>query len=150
VPEARRVEFCRLCGGPTPTPFLNLGETPIANALLAEDLTWSEPSTIEIRFCGECSLVPADLWLQRERSSSRSYPYFSSFLRSLPTRPRAHAVADREPRPDHESLVVEVASNDGYLLRNFVEAGIPARHRADPVQQRPPARSASRPSVLHE
>jgi SAM-dependent methyltransferase len=57
---------------------------------------------------------------------NETYPYFSSFSDALCQHAREHAlglIEDRKLGPD--SLVVEVASNDGYLLRNFVEAGIP-------------------------
>jgi len=128
MPEARRVESCRLCGGPAPTPFLSLGETPIANALLGEgDLDQVEPRyPLEIGFCSECSLVQLTFELPAETIFNETYPYYSSFSDDLCRHSRAQALSLIESRAlNDQSLVVEVASNDGYMLRNFVEAGIP-------------------------
>lgn len=128
VHEASRVEKCRLCGCQAPDAFLDLGETPIANALLADtDLDSVEPRyPLEVGFCRECSLVQLTYELPAEAIFNASYPYFSSFSDALIRHGRRHALELIEHRKlTGASLVVEVASNDGYLLRHFVEAGIP-------------------------
>lgn len=128
MPDASRVESCRLCAGPPPVAFLNLGRTPIANALLdARELGEVEPRLpLEVGFCPECGLVQLTYELPAESIFNAAYPYYSSFSDALCRHAREHALGLIERRRlTSESLVVEVASNDGYLLRNFVEAGIP-------------------------
>jgi SAM-dependent methyltransferase len=101
---------------------------PLPDALLTEEqLALPEPRyPLDVAFCPECSLVqileevpPAELFVD-------NYLYFSSFSDSLVAHAREHALGLVESqRLGPDSLVVEVASNDGYLLRNFVELGIP-------------------------
>lgn len=127
--EAQFVERCRSCGGPAPRPFLSLGETPIANSLLVEDqLPVAEPQfPLGVGFCPACSLVQLTHALPAEAIFGADYPYFSSFSDALCRHAREHALELVEMRRlDERSLVIEVASNDGYLLRNFAEAGVPA------------------------
>jgi hypothetical protein len=119
---------CRSCGGALDV-FLSLGDMPLPDALVSRaDLDRPEARyPLDVAFCGDCSLVqileevpPVALFVDNNR-------YFSSFSEGLLRHCRAHAldlVAARGLGPD--SLVVEVASNDGYMLRNFVELGIPA------------------------
>jgi SAM-dependent methyltransferase len=128
-----------------------LGTQPIANALLDEQhLHDPEPKfPLELAFCRECSLVQVTQTIPPEVLFGRNYPYYSSFSPALLAHSREHVraiLAERKLGPG--SLVVEVASNDGYLLRNFVEAGVPvlgidpaagpaqaARERAVPTMQ---------------
>lgn len=129
MPDAQFVERCRSCGGAAPRPFLSLGETPIANSLLNEDrLAAPEPRyPLEVGFCPTCSLVQLTHALSAEAIFDADYPYFSSFSDALCRHAREHALNLVATRGlDERSLVVEVASNDGYLLRNFVEAGVPS------------------------
>jgi len=122
------VAQCRSCGGPMPEPFLDLGDTPIANRLLRDDqVELPEPQyPLAIGFCPRCTLVQLTYALPAEAIFDADYPYYSSVSDALCGHARRHAlnlVAARELSSD--SLVVEVASNDGYLLRNFIEAGVP-------------------------
>jgi len=123
------VTACRSCGGPAPKPFLSLGSTPVANRLLAglgADAGEEQQFPLEIGLCEACALVQVTYDLPREAIFDDDYPYFSSFSDSLRAHSQAHAerlIAERGLTS--ESLVVEVASNDGYLLRFFHEAGIP-------------------------
>ena len=129
MPDAQFVERCRSCGGSAPRPFLSLGETPVANSLLSEDmLPAPEPRyPLEVGFCSRCSLVQLTHALPAEVIFNPDYPYFSSFSDALCRHAREHSLNLVATRAlDERSLVVEVASNDGYLLRNFVEAGVPA------------------------
>jgi SAM-dependent methyltransferase len=128
VPEATPVAACRLCGRPGLKAFLDLGETPIANALLRPtDLAELEPRyPLEVGFCPGCSLVQLTYELPADAIFNEAYPYYSSFSDALCRHAREHALGLIESQGlGPESLVVEVASNDGYLLRNFVELGIP-------------------------
>ncbi len=124
---SERIAACRSCGGRALEPVLSLGRMPLANALLsAVELDRPEARfPLELVFCGDCSLVQITETVSPERLF-REYPYFSSFSDTLVA--HARALAARligDGRLSSESLVVEVASNDGYLLRHYREAGIP-------------------------
>jgi len=118
---------CRSCGAMDLVPVLTLGETPLANSLLTrEQLDDPEPRfPLDLVFCPSCSLVqitesvpPQDLF--------GDYLYFSSFSDTMLK--SASAIAERLVRDrglGSESLVVEVASNDGYLLQYYAQAGVP-------------------------
>jgi len=118
---------CRSCGSTRSHPVLDLGEQPLANRLLRpEDITAGEPRfPLRVVVCRDCWLIqitdivpPAALFSE--------YLYFSSVSDALLS--HAAAAAEQHRREcglDERSFVVEVASNDGYLLRNFVAAGVP-------------------------
>jgi SAM-dependent methyltransferase len=126
--EAAAGARCRSCGGGRLAVFLELGEMPLPDALLsAAELDGPEPRfPLDVAFCPDCSLVQILEEVPPEQLFVDNYLYFSSFSDDLMRHSREHArrlIAERELGPD--SLVVEVASNDGYLLRNFVDSGIP-------------------------
>lgn len=109
------------------TPVLSLGETPLANRLLTdEQLGTPEPTwPLELAWCPDCSLVQITETVPPETLFS-DYAYFSSFSDTMVA--HAKSIAQRltsDRGLDTESLVVEVASNDGYLLQWYREAGVP-------------------------
>jgi SAM-dependent methyltransferase len=119
---------CRSCGHTDLSVFLSLGETPLADALLDDEtLRAPEPRfPLDVAFCPECTLVQILEEVPPEQLFVDNYLYFSSFSPALNAHAKAHAdglVDRRGLGPD--SLVVELASNDGYLLRNFVDRGVP-------------------------
>jgi len=121
------VTACRSCGGTDLREVLSLGDTAIANALVdprsAPEIDEAFP--LGIVFCSACSLVQLGHALPADRIFDEDYPYYSSFSDALCAHAAAHVeqlVAQRDLCPS--SLFVEVASNDGYLLRNAVGAGI--------------------------
>ena len=119
---------CRSCSGTHLTTFLDLGVQPIANALLDEDhLHDPEPKfPLELAFCHDCALVQVTQTIPPDVLFGRDYPYYSSFSPALLEHSRDHVRAIMAQRKlTRDSLVIEVASNDGYLLHNFVEAGVP-------------------------
>ena len=118
---------CRACGKVGLTPVLSLGETPLANRLLTdEQLSEPEPTwPLELAWCPDCSLVQITETVPPE-TLFRDYAYFSSFSDTMVAHAKSIAqqlTAERELSED--SLVVEVASNDGYLLQWYREAGVP-------------------------
>jgi cyclopropane fatty-acyl-phospholipid synthase-like methyltransferase len=128
VAEGARIEACRSCGRATLRPFLDLGTVPIANALLAEaDLASEEPRfPLRVAFCESCSLVQLLDALPADAIFDEAYPYFSSFSDDLLAHSREHVehlLAAGRLGPGR--FLVEVASNDGYLLRHAVERGVP-------------------------
>lgn len=119
---------CRSCGNAGLLPFLSLGVTPLADALVRpEDAGAPEARfPLDVAFCPECSLVQILVEVPPEQLFVDNYLYFSSFSDELLRHSREHALGLVSTRAlDGDSLVVELASNDGYLLRNFTEAGVP-------------------------
>jgi SAM-dependent methyltransferase len=120
---------CRLCAAPLARTFVDLGEMPLANAFLRpEQLARPEPRyPLHARVCERCLLVQVDAVVGREEIFE-DYAYFSSYSSSWVEHARrfAQAATQRFALND-KSLVVEVASNDGYLLKHFVAQGIPCR-----------------------
>ena len=119
---------CRSCSSERLATVLDLGVQPIANALLDKsEVGQSEPKfPLQLAFCEDCALVQVTETIPAEVLFGRDYPYYSSFSPALLAHSREHVLsllAERKLGAD--SLVVEIASNDGYLLQNFVSAGIP-------------------------
>lgn len=119
---------CRHCGAPLEHTFLDLGFAPPSNAYLtADDLIRPEKYyPLKIKVCDQCWLVQTDDYAQADELFSPNYAYFSSTSTSC----LAHAARYAEKMIQQfslgrDSMVVEVASNDGYLLKNFVAAKIP-------------------------
>jgi SAM-dependent methyltransferase len=119
---------CRHCGAPLTHTFLDLGFAPPSNAYLTEaDLSKPEKYyPLKIKVCDQCWLVQTEDYAQADELFSPEYAYFSST--SLGWLAHAKRYAEKmtaELGLNAQSLVIEVASNDGYLLKNFVAAGIP-------------------------
>ena len=118
---------CRSCGGSPLTPVLSLGRTPLANALLTESQLAEPEGTfpLDLVFCERCALVQITETVAPE-ILFREYVYFSSFADTVVASARSlvdRLVEERGLGP--ESLVIEAASNDGYLLKGYAARGIP-------------------------
>jgi len=118
---------CRSCGEASLKPILSLGPMPLANALLtADQLDQPEPTyPLDLAFCPRCALVQITETVPPEKLF-REYLYFSSFSDTVLR--NAQEIVKRlipSRRLDKNSLVVEVASNDGYLLQYYHRQGIP-------------------------
>jgi len=119
---------CRFCGAPLRTTFVDLGETPLANSYVTPDdiaAGRDKRYPLHVRVCDACFLVQADEPVHPDAIFS-DYAYFSSYSSSWVEHASRYAEAMRARfalGPD--SLVVEIASNDGYLLQHFVAAGVP-------------------------
>lgn len=119
---------CRSCGQTDLTPVLFLGKMPLADRLLADSmLADAEPAlTLTLHFCAQCALVQIAECVAPEQLFCEDYPYYSSFSDALLKHSRDNAKELIEQHKlGEKSLVVELASNDGYLLKNFIERGIP-------------------------
>ncbi len=119
---------CRACNSTKCIPILSFGTTPLADALLSADQLGSPEVTapLDLVFCPDCSLVQITETVPPEILFCRNYPYFSSVSKSLLEHFAKSAEAVIAARNlDSHSLVIEAASNDGYMLRNFVNHGIP-------------------------
>jgi SAM-dependent methyltransferase len=117
---------CRSCGNLDLLPVLSFGSMPLANALLAQgQLTLPEETfPLDLVFCQQCTLVQITETVAQEKLF-REYLYFSSFSDTVLH--NAREIAERLIalcNLSKDSLVVEVASNDGYLLKNYQEKGM--------------------------
>jgi SAM-dependent methyltransferase len=133
---------CRSCGNRALREFLDLGDSPIADRLVPNPPP-REPDVLyplQVAFCTHCSLVQLLETLPPEELFCRDYPYYSSVSHSWLEHSRRHALQlTRQRQLDGNSLVVEVASNDGYMLRHFARQDIPVLG-FDPAEG--PARAA--------
>lgn len=118
---------CRLCGAPVHRSVVDLGMSPPCEKFLrAEELDDAEPFyPLHVLVCDACLLVQLRDYIPPEDIFTEYY-YFSSFSTSWVAHARAYVEA-MVPRLGlgPSSLVVEVASNDGYLLQHFLPLGIP-------------------------
>ena len=136
---ASLIDACRSCDGARLEEILSLGTTPLANRLLTEEqLAETEPRfPLDLVFCPECSLTQITCTVSPE-VLFRDYPYFSSVSETVVASASdlAARMIERESLgPDH--LVLEIASNDGYLLQRY-------RQREIPVLGIEPARNVAR------
>ncbi|QNN25015.1 class I SAM-dependent methyltransferase [Planctomycetales bacterium ZRK34] len=118
---------CRSCGHDRTQTILSLGHTPLANALLKpEQLDQPEERfDLQLVYCPQCSLVQIDETVPPEKLFS-DYLYFSSFSDTMVK--HARQLAERmiaQQGLGADSLVIEPASNDGYLLQHYRNAGVP-------------------------
>ena len=122
-----RLTKCRSCEESSLQLALSLGTLPLANALLtSEQLHQPQPTyPLDLVFCHECTLVQITETVSPEELF-RGYLYFSSFSDTIlqHARENVHRLIESQGLDD-KSLVVEVGSNDGYLLQYFVNRGIP-------------------------
>lgn len=124
----RTEQSCRSCGSNALATILAFGNTPLADRLLtAEQLTTPElDAPLTLAFCHDCALVQILETVKPEILFYAEYPYFSSVSPSLMRHFRQSAEEIIAMKPlGAQSLVVEAASNDGYMLKNFMEHGIP-------------------------
>jgi SAM-dependent methyltransferase len=126
--EHEVIQCCRSCESQRIELVLDFGETPLADRLLNES-TVNEPEPIcplSVVFCHDCSLLQIRETVPPEILFSSDYPYFSSVSDGLMRHFKGNVDETRARKSvDEDSLVVEVASNDGYLLRNYKADGIP-------------------------
>lgn len=129
APAAPAAAFaCRSCGRAGAEAIISFGRTPLADRLVTEAQLGEAEITapLDLVFCPHCSLLQITETVPPEILFGDDYPYFSSVSPALMKHSRENALALIETRRlDSGSLVIELASNDGYMLRNFVERGIP-------------------------
>ncbi len=121
------IRTCRSCGSKGLEVFLDLGCTPLADRMPAESqLAVPEPRfPLEVAFCCDCTLVQITETVDPEILFCDDYPYFSSFSDTLLEHSRKNVEELIEARNlSSGSLVMELASNDGYLLQYYKDAGI--------------------------
>lgn len=119
---------CRHCGQPLRLPLIDLGSAPPSNAYLSpDDLARPEKwFPLRVMVCDQCWLVQTEDFAQADELFSADYAYFSSYATSWLEHARRY-VAQMRTRfgLGPQSMVVEIAANDGYLLQYVKAAGIP-------------------------
>jgi putative zinc binding protein len=118
---------CRSCGGRELHPVLSLGHLPLADWFPGPgDLDRPDPTyPLNMVFCAACALVQIRETVSPEVLFDENYRYYSSFSDALVSHARTNAralIRSRGLGPG--SFVLELASNDGYMLRHFVDQGI--------------------------
>ncbi len=121
------IQKCRSCSFHGLKPVISFGDTPLADRLVRKDrLEEKDPvAPLDVAFCPNCSLVQITATVSPEILFGRDYPYYSSVSKSLMEHFSASATKIINLKKlDSTSMVVEAASNDGYMLKNFMEKGI--------------------------
>jgi SAM-dependent methyltransferase len=142
-----KIEGCRSCGSSKLEVVLDLGSSAIADGLLtSEQLGKQEPRyPLELAFCHECSLAQINYTVPPVELFGNEYPYFSSVSDALQVHTRANVLELIDRRKlGPQSRVIELASNDGYLLKHYKQAGIHVLG-IDPAE--PPAKAAQKIGV---
>jgi SAM-dependent methyltransferase len=123
------VPVCRFCAAPLVDTLIDLGRQPLANSNLTRaqlEAGTERTYPLHARVCRRCFLVQVDDVVPAEDIFDADYAYFSSFSASWVEHARRYAEAMVERLGlGPESLVVEIASNDGYLLQHFLAQDIP-------------------------
>jgi len=141
------ISECRSCGHRDMNLIISFGETPIADRLVTNDQLKDPDLTVplDLAFCPNCSLVQITQTVFPEILFCQDYPYYSSTSQALLRHSKQNAlelIKSRNLGP--ECLVIEIASNDGYMLRNFVESQIPVMG-VDPAEG--PANAAKKAGI---
>jgi SAM-dependent methyltransferase len=119
---------CRHCHAELKHVFLDLGYAPPSNAYLSKEELLAPETTYPLKLyvCDQCWLVQTEDYTEADKLFSGDYAYFSSTSQSwLQHAARYTEEIIKRLGLSKDSFVIEVASNDGYLLKNFVAAGIP-------------------------
>ena len=119
---------CRFCNNPLTNTFIDLVNSPASNSFLTFEQL-NEPETffpLKVFTCDKCFLVQIDEYKQSEAIFNGDYVYFSSFSTSWLTHVKNYVeLMTNRFGLNKDSQVIEIASNDGYLLQYFVEKNIP-------------------------
>jgi SAM-dependent methyltransferase len=121
------VTTCRSCGGRLTVTMADLGLQPASNAFIASlDAAHQEKRyPLRAKVCESCKLVQLDYDVAPQELFD-NYVYFSSYSDEWLAHAKEYCdMARRRFALDGESLVIELASNDGYLLKNFLGLGVP-------------------------
>src|SRR4051812_30986626 len=119
---------CRSCGNKGLKPVLDLGVTALVDTLVTKDRLNAPENKhpLQVGFCPTCALMQTCDTPPPEEVFHSEYTYYASFSTSWLEHSRKNVLKQIERfKLDKSSLVIELASNDGYLLKNYLESGIP-------------------------
>lgn len=119
---------CRHCKSELSINFLNLGNTPPSNSYIGNDDFYNSEMTypLVVMVCGSCWLTQTLDFAKNTEYFNDNYAYFSSISKSWLNHAKNYvSQITSKLQLNEKSLVIEIASNDGYLLKNFVEDKIP-------------------------
>lgn len=121
----KKQRICRFCGEDLNKTFINLGAQPLSNSYVSDEKQPENIYPLHVWVCGNCKLVQLEEYETPEEIFSE-YSYFSSYSDSWLKHAKEYTdyMVERFGFND-KSHVVEIASNDGYLLQYFIEKGIP-------------------------
>lgn len=118
---------CRSCGVRGLRPVLDLGDMALTSRFPKAPEEHENTYPLEVAFCTSCALMQVVETVPADELFKHDYPYYSSFSQALLDHVKASAESIIATRGLNEkSLVIELASNDGYFLKNFIAANIPA------------------------
>ncbi|MBN1213831.1 MAG: class I SAM-dependent methyltransferase [Candidatus Lokiarchaeota archaeon] len=119
---------CRFCEKELHFKFIDLGSSPPSNSILTHE-ELNEPEVffpLKLYVCDNCFLVQIDEYKKSNEIFNEKYAYFSSFSKSWLTHSKNYvSMVINKFNLDNNSLVIEIACNDGYLLQYFKEQDIP-------------------------
>lgn len=119
------IRACRCCGGAELVSVFDMGEMPPSDALSASAVEPDPAYPLEVVMCRSCGLAQLRHTVAPEVLFSSAYKYFSSYTQTVVDNARdAVATAIERVKPAPGALVVELASNDGYLLKHAKAAGL--------------------------
>jgi hypothetical protein len=128
VSAARRQAACRFCGAPLHHSLVDLGMSPLCQThITPEQLNHMEPFyPLHALVCGKCYLVQLEQFVGPDEIFGGEYAYFSSYADSWVAHARRYCeLMETRFELNSRSRVVEIASNDGYLLQHFLPKKIP-------------------------
>jgi hypothetical protein len=142
--------LCRMCGAELRCTFVDLGKSPLCEGFLAaKQLDQVEHFyPLHVRICGDCLLVQLEAYVPAAEIFTE-YAYFSAYSDSWVRHAEAYTemIVDRLGLTG-DSLVLEIASNDGYLLQHFVQRGIPTLGVDPAVNVAPAALARGVPTIV--
>ena len=148
--EPSRRRCCRLCGAQLATTFIDLGMSPLCESFLRDDQTDQMEAYFPLRVlvCDQCFLVQLQEYVKPAHIFSE-YAYFSSYSTSWVQHARRYCetVVTRFGL-GRKSKVIEIASNDGYLLQHFLPFGIPVLGIEPAANVAEAARRANVPTLV--
>ncbi|MBU0777705.1 class I SAM-dependent methyltransferase [Patescibacteria group bacterium] len=119
---------CRICDQELNEPFMSLGNSPLSNSFINKDDLYKKEEyyPLDVYVCTNCCLMQVDTYELAENIFSKTYPYFSSYSTGWLEHSKnyVYMMMDKYNYNKH-SFVMEVGSNDGYLLQYFKEYNIP-------------------------
>lgn len=116
---------CRICYKKIEKPFLSLGNMPLSNSLVIDPLIREQYYPLDIYLCPECHMIQTPEFELAKNIFSSDYPYFSSYSETWLEHCRNYVDMIMEKyKYNKDSLIIEIGSNDGYLLQYFKEYNV--------------------------